>query len=126
MTANSASQQDLSNQHSFSNIRDRLSRLKDLPAMPEMARTLLRLSNNSNANLHDLIKIVEQDPSLTAQLIRYAKSAYFGYRGNIDSIEQAIISVLGFRLSLNVGLGITLGKEFSHTVNGPMGDDPTA
>ena len=121
MQNNSAEPNRYDSKLSFMEVRDRLVKLSNLPAMPTIAAKLLKLSSNERANIYDLVGILETDPSLVAQLIRYAKSAYFGYRGNIESIEQAVVSVLGYRLALNISLGISLGKEFTHMADGPMG-----
>ncbi len=103
------------------NIRLRIENQQDLPAMPEMAHRLLRLRNDPKSTIADLTGIVELDPSLGAQVIRYATSAYFGYRGQVNSIEQAITRVLGFETVLNMALGIAAGKSFRTPKDGPLG-----
>lgn len=102
-------------------MQRRIRRQQDLPAMPEMAHRLLRLRNNPKGTIADLAAIVETDPSLGAQVIRYATSAYFGYRGRVDSIDQAITRVLGFETVLNMALGIAAGKTFRIPRDGPIG-----
>lgn len=105
----------------FADIQRKLLTLASGPTMPETLTQLIALSNDKNANLHRLIKIIEHDPSLAVQIVRYAKSAYFGYKGDIKSIEQAVIAVLGFRQSLNIALGAALARDFTHIHDGPMG-----
>lgn len=92
-----------------------------LPAMPEMAHRLLTLRNDPKANARDLADIVEQDPSLAAQIIRYARSPFFGYRGRIDSLHEAISRVLGFDMVMNMTLGIAAGRGFRIPLDGPIG-----
>lgn len=92
-----------------------------LPAMPEMAHRLLLLRNDATANARDLAAIVEQDPSLAAQIIRYARSPFFGYRGRIDSLHEAISRVLGFDTVMNMTVGIAAGKGFKIPYDGPLG-----
>lgn len=92
-----------------------------LPAMPELAHRLLLLRNDPIANARDLAAIVEQDPSLAAQIIRYARSPFFGYRGRIDSLHEAISRVLGFDLVMNMTVGIAAGKGFRIPYDGPLG-----
>ena len=101
-------------------IELRIAQQQDLPAMPEMAHHLLRLRNDPKATIADLAAIVERDPSLVAQVIRYARSAYFGYRGPVESIEQAT-RVLGFETVLNMVLGLAAGKVFRIPRDGPIG-----
>lgn len=101
-------------------IRRRIEQQQQLPAMPEMAHRLLRLRNDPKATIADLAAIVERDPSLVAQVIRYATSAYFGYRGKVESIDQAT-RVLGFETVLNMVLGLAAGRAFRTPRDGPIG-----
>jgi HD-like signal output (HDOD) protein/prolyl-tRNA editing enzyme YbaK/EbsC (Cys-tRNA(Pro) deacylase) len=101
-------------------IQSRIERQQRLPAMPEMAHRLLRLRNDPRATIADLAAIVERDPSLSAQVMRYASCAYFGYRGPVESIEQAT-RVLGFETVLNMVLGLAAGKAFQVPRDGPIG-----
>lgn len=50
-------------------LRHRIQALNDLPAMPAMAQQLLQLRLNTQASSEDLAKIIELDPSLTAQVV---------------------------------------------------------
>jgi len=102
-------------------IRAKLQTLDSLPAMPKMASEIIQISSNPYANSHDLAAVIEQDPSLAAQLMRYAKSSFYGYRGEIDSLHQAISRVLGFDMVMDMALGIALGKSFRIPKNGTLG-----
>jgi HD-like signal output (HDOD) protein/prolyl-tRNA editing enzyme YbaK/EbsC (Cys-tRNA(Pro) deacylase) len=100
---------------------DKLANLDELPPMPEMAQKLLRLRNDPGAGAKQLAEVVEQDPSLTAQLIRYAESPLYGFRGEIQSIREVITIVLGYELVMDIALGVSLGRSFRNPVNGPLG-----
>lgn len=102
-------------------IHAKLQKLDSLPAMPKMASEIIQISSNPYANAHDLAAVIEQDPSLAAQLIRYAKSSFYGYRGEIDNLQQAISRVLGFDMVMDMALGIALGKSFRIPQNGTLG-----
>ena len=101
-------------------LRRQIEQQHSLPAMPEMAHQLLRLRNDPSATILDLGAILARDPSLGAQIVRYAGSAYYGYRGPVDSIEQAI-RVLGLETVLNMTLGLAAGRPFRTPRNGPIG-----
>lgn len=92
-----------------------------LPPLPDVAQALLRLRDDPNADAKRLAAIVEIDPSLAAQLVRYAASALFGYRGRIDSIADAISRVLGFEKAMHIALGLSSGKALVHDHSGPLG-----
>lgn len=102
-------------------IRRRIEQVYELPPMPEMARRVLELRNNPDASISDLAAIVELDPSLAAQVIRYATSPFYGYRGKINSIQDAITRVLGFDLVMNMALGLATSKSFQNPPDGPLG-----
>lgn len=105
----------------LASLRQRIESTTDLPAMPEVAQALLRLNSDPNGNINDVVKIIEADPSISAQVLRYARSAFFGYRGDINSLHQAITAVLGYGLTIDIAMGLSLGKAFSIPSYGPMG-----
>jgi HD-like signal output (HDOD) protein/prolyl-tRNA editing enzyme YbaK/EbsC (Cys-tRNA(Pro) deacylase) len=102
-------------------IFDKLIAMQDLPAMPEMTQQLLQLRNSPTAGAKQLADVIEQDPSLTAQLIRYAKSPLNGYSGKLTTIRDVITLVLGYELVMDIALGVSLGRSFRNPVNGPLG-----
>lgn len=102
-------------------IRRRIEQVYELPPMPEMARRVLQLRNNPDASISDLAGIVELDPSLAAQVVRYAASPFYAFRGKINSIHDAITRVLGFDMVMNMALGLATGKSFQNPCDGPLG-----
>lgn len=98
-----------------------LESMQRLPAMPAMAINVIRLLSQPDTTAADLADAVELDPSMAAQIIRYASSPYFGYRGRLDSVQDAITRVLGFDLVSNIVLGIASAKAFKVSQEGPLG-----
>jgi len=105
----------------LASLRQRIESTTDLPAMPEVAQALLQLNSDPNGNINDLVEIIETDPAIAAQILRYARSAFFGFRGEINSIHQAVTAVLGYGLTIDIALGLSLGKAFAIPGYGPMG-----
>jgi HD-like signal output (HDOD) protein len=105
----------------LSNLRHRIESTTKLPAMPDVAQSLLRLNTNPNSSINDLIEIIEQDPSIAAQIMRYARSALYGYKGEIPSLSYAIKVVLGYTPTIDIALGLSLGKTFNIPDSGHMG-----
>ena len=95
--------------------------VQGLPAMPEMAQRILHVAGDADSTAQDLAKVIEVDPSLSAQIISYATSAFYGYRGDITSVRDAISRVLGFELVANIAVGISLGTTFKVPAEGPIG-----
>ncbi len=106
---------------SIDEIRRQVESVYELPIIPDMANRILQLSTDPAASVKDVVEVVEMDPSLAAQVVRYARSPFFGYSGNIDTIHEAISRVLGFDLVMNIALGISSGKIFNIPEDGPLG-----
>jgi len=93
----------------------------EVPSLPNTAYQLLLMSLNDRVNARDVIGLIKSDPNLAARIIRYSKSAYFGYRGEMESVEQAVVSVLGLSLTVNIAIGISLCNQFNKSNAGPLG-----
>ena len=104
-------------------IRQRVEQATELPPMPEMAARIFQLRADPNAEVADLAKLIQQDPSLAAQVLRYANSPYFGYQGRVDNLHVAISRVLGFDMVMNLVLGLAVAKPFKIPRQGPLGLD---
>ncbi|HVL01433.1 MAG TPA: HDOD domain-containing protein [Dongiaceae bacterium] len=102
-------------------IRQHLDKMHRLPAMPAMALKIIQLVSDPRTTAIDLAEAVELDPSMAAQIVRYAGSPYYGYRGKVDSVQDAISRVLGFDLVSNIALGISSGRAFKVPQDGPLG-----
>jgi HD-like signal output (HDOD) protein len=123
MKARPASEQGSASPEPLLDIRNRIRRVEKLPPMPEMTRKILRLSANPDADVKELVEIVELDPSLAAQVMRYAASPLFAYQGKIESVHTAITRVLGYNTVLNLALGATAARSFRIPRNVPLGLD---
>ena len=102
-------------------MRQRIERITQLPAMPSLAQKIIQLNANPYAHAEDLAKLVEKDPSLTAQIVRYAQSPFYGYQGKVASVRQAISRVLGYDMVMNISLGVAAARPFKVTLEGPLG-----
>jgi len=58
---------------------------------PEIALEVLLIANETECNIPALSKIIKQDPSLTANILKLANSAYFGHMKEINSITDIIV-----------------------------------
>lgn len=104
-------------------VADKLQKLYRLPPMPALALRILRLTANSEATARELAELIEFDPSLTAQIMRYARSALFNYPGQINSVQEAVTRVLGFDRVAHIALGIASVRAFEVPRRGMLGMD---
>ncbi|MDX1695215.1 MAG: HDOD domain-containing protein [Ketobacteraceae bacterium] len=102
-------------------IKAQLEKLYRLPPMPAMATKIIQMVHDPAVSARQIASVVELDPSVSAQVIRYAASPYYGYQGKIDSIQTAITRVLGFDLVCNLALGIASSQAFNIPKEGPLG-----
>lgn len=102
-------------------MRQRIERITQLPAMPTLAQKIIQLNANPYAHAEDLAKLVEKDPSLSAQIVRYALSPFYGYQGKVASVRQAISRVLGYDMVMNISLGVAAARPFKVSPEGPLG-----
>lgn len=105
-------------------IKQRLAETLDLPPLPETARRIIELRVDPNADTTSLAQAVELDPGMSAQVVSWARSPYYGVRGEIKTVEEAVIRVLGFDLVINLALGLALGRTLSVPKEGPHGYAP--
>jgi HD-like signal output (HDOD) protein len=60
---------------------------------PESARRLAELSSQENAQVNAMVQVLEQDPALSAKLLRVVNSAGFGLRQRCTSVRHAVTLV---------------------------------
>lgn len=89
-------------------IRRRLDETIELPPLSNSARYLMQLRTNPTASVDDLVEIIERDPSLTANILRWAKSSFYGQAKNVADLKDAIGRIMGFDLVMNLAMGLTL------------------
>ena len=65
---------------------------------------------------------VAADPSLAAQVIAWAQSPYYNAPGQVHSIHEAVVRVLGYDLVMNLSLGLALSKTLQLPKDGIAGN----
>lgn len=89
-----------------------ISRLKNLPALPEESGRILAAVNDPDIDLEELVRIISTSPILVARLLGLANSAYFGFSGKVTDLRLAIINVLGLKIVKSLCLSILLSLSF--------------
>jgi len=114
---------DTKQSFSLGRVADTLQKLYRLPPMPAVAMKILKMVSDPDACVADLAKLVELDPSLTAQVLRYARSSLFHFGGEVKTVKEAINLVLGFDRVANLAMGLAAGKAFLIPKRGILGLD---
>ncbi|MDS4028884.1 MAG: HDOD domain-containing protein [Candidatus Contendobacter sp.] len=107
--------------YTSSRLHEHIETITELPAMPQIAQYLLALRANPDVTVRDILRVIEQNPSLAAPVVYWARCPLHGYQGAVDSLETAITQVLGIEATLNVLLGSSVSRALQVPVDGPVG-----
>lgn len=102
-------------------FKERVKALHSLPPMPETATQILNLRSVHEVKVEQIVNVIEKDPILTAQIVSYANSAFFGQAGSVKSLKDAIFRVLGVDAVMNMALALSVGSTFKIPQTGPVG-----
>ncbi|MCP4336011.1 MAG: HDOD domain-containing protein [Gammaproteobacteria bacterium] len=92
--------------------REFVSDIAEQLSMPEVYIAIRELLLNSNSTIEDFVEVVERDSMLAVRVMRVAKSPYFGFPRNCESLYQAI-SLIGLMQLHDLMLGSLCMRTFS-------------
>lgn len=72
-------------------IRTLVAGMTSLPSLPGVYSSVVEKLQSKNASIHDIGKLIEQDPGMTTKVLQLVNSAYFGLGRNIASPGEAAI-----------------------------------
>jgi len=99
------------------NVLQRLYEITELPTLPEVLVKVQALVNSADGNAHLLSKIIEQDPALSAKVLKIANSAFFNPGSQRVSSLHLAIARIGFTEIRNITMAITIIKQLSKKSN---------
>jgi len=92
-----------------------IERIDRLPTLPSIVAKLTRLlADSRTANVKEVTTLLSEDQALTAKILRLANSAYYGFPGQISTLQQAVI-LLGFTGVRDVALSASVIDLFGAT-----------
>lgn len=89
----------------LASLEIRMARSENLPVLPQAVSEIMRLAEDPNANQRALEKAFEQDPAITAKILKVANSAYYG--GNRAPTIGRAISFLGLSAIRSLVIGVS-------------------
>ncbi len=92
-------------------IKKRLSKIKNLPALPVVVNNVIKLTQNPDSTAFEIAEAIAQDQSLASKVLKTANSAYYGFPRKITTINYAIV-VLGLSNIKNIVLSTSIMKQF--------------
>lgn len=90
----------------------RVRRNENLPVLPQVATTVLKLVEDPRSSARDMERAIEKDMALATKVLRVANSSYYGTT-NVNSISRAV-SVLG----LNTVRSLVVSIAYQQMVSG--------
>jgi HD-like signal output (HDOD) protein len=67
-----------------------IKKIKTLPPLPKSVIEIQRITSDPEGSIADLIKVVKEDPMLTANLLKAANSPLYGFSRQIKNVDQAV------------------------------------
>lgn len=101
-----------------------LLKIKALPPLPETVTQIQRICADPESSVGDLIKVVEKDPMITANLLKAANSPFYGFSREIKTVSQAV-SLFGMSTVKGLALSGAVKKLLSIDLD-PYGITPEA
>ncbi len=93
-------------------IGHKMLEIKHLPPLSITASRLLELVADPDVEIEQLAKVIGQDPGLSARIVGLANSAYFGQTQPVNSVQEAIIRVLGLDTVKALAVSVSIGSVF--------------
>jgi len=89
-----------------------LKKIKQLPPLPESAMKIEAVYQDPDSSFNDMVKILEKDPLLTADILKAANSPLYGFSREINAISQAV-GLFGMGTVRGFALASIVKKSFS-------------
>lgn len=98
-----------------------LKKIKQLPPLPESAMQIEAVYQDPDSTFNDMVKILEKDPLLTADILKAANSPLYGFSREINTINQAV-GLFGMGTVRGFALASIVKKSFNLDLS-PYGID---
>jgi putative nucleotidyltransferase with HDIG domain len=89
------------------NVSEVLQRIQTLPPLPAAVQRLCELAENPKTTIQEMARVINNDPSLTARLLRVANSAFYGFSRRVSTVGQAVM-ILGAHEVRNIALSVSV------------------
>ncbi|MEM9352338.1 MAG: HDOD domain-containing protein [Planctomycetota bacterium] len=84
-------------------------RIGQLSSLPGVAQRIIEVADNEDSTAEDLLKVVEQDPTLAVRIMRTVNSSFFGLPQEVGDLQTAV-SMLGFVEVRNLALTVCVAR----------------
>ena len=109
------------NENLESSMRERVESIGQLPTFPETATEVVKLVSNTSVSMREVSSVIGHDPSLTAKVLKFVNSAFYGLHQSIASLQLALV-MLGMKEIRNIVIGLSVFKTFDNIKNSKLFD----
>lgn len=93
-------------------VVNKLARIHNLPTLPPIIEKLGKAVNNPDADAGMIARIIEDDPSMMARVLKVVNSAFYGLAEPIHSVQRAIAQ-MGLVAVNNIAMSTSVFSTFS-------------
>lgn len=90
-----------------------LQQIEHLPTLSPIAQRVLRLGSAAEADLQDIVRIIQSDPALTGRVLSMCQRAEHGLGDRVTTVERAVV-MLGFEAVRAAILSVAVYDAMSH------------
>lgn len=99
-------------------VERRIKRIENIATLPHVANRILEMTQRETSSMRQIAQVIEQDPSITAKLLKIANSPIWGYPGRVDSLQRALV-LLGLKQVTSIVVSIGLYSTFARLSPNP-------
>ncbi|QOJ24729.1 MAG: HDOD domain-containing protein [Gammaproteobacteria bacterium] len=85
--------------------------VRSIFSLPDVVIRVNDLIDSGEATNSELEQVISSDPALTAKILKFANSAYFGFSGKVETVLKAI-SIIGHKELRNLVLASSVTSTF--------------
>ena len=86
--------------------------IRNLPTPPIVFTQIQKVLNDPNTSAYDIGSILQEDPAISAKVLKMTNSAYYGLSRTIESVKQAVV-IIGIEAVKNLVLSAAVIESFS-------------
>jgi two-component system cell cycle response regulator len=88
-------------------VFNKLNETQKLPSPSAITIKVIALCNDETTSIDDIARVIQTDPALSAELLKFANAAFLATGIQVASVQKAAIKI-GMRTVVNLTLGLSL------------------
>ena len=100
-------------------LEEKVLAAESLPSLPVVAMKVLELTQDPKVSANQIAAVVQNDPALSAKLLKMANSSMFGMSKKVGTLQQAVV-LLGLRTLKVLVLSFSLVETFNGKPKGVL------